>query len=322
MDGEMLTLTDEHPSDRLPREQSLKTWKVAVVDDEDDIHSLTRMVIKDLLFFGRKLELYSVHSGSEAQQLLRQHQDIVLVLLDVVMETDHAGLDLAQFIRKDLNNHLTRITLRTGQPGQAPELSTVVNYDINDYKEKTDLTSKKLIVAIYSAIRSYRDLLAIEKTKDHLKKLLRSTHELYHSHAIREFAVHVLEQLVSLLHLGEDALYVKTETPGVDGYLGKEVVVGIGCYSKYSCSTQSQLPDVMHTELDRVREEKKIIVFDDHFLAYFRAPQGSEHLLYVTGITKKEFTVENQELVCIFCEHVGKAFDSFAPKEREEYLHF
>jgi len=42
------------------------------------------------------------------------------VLLDVIMETDQAGLDLVEFIRDTLKNETVRIILRTGQPGQAP----------------------------------------------------------------------------------------------------------------------------------------------------------------------------------------------------------
>lgn len=62
--------------------------------------------------------------------------DVAVCLLDVVMETEHAGLETANAIRSMLKNTFVRIVLRTGQPGQAPEETIIAEYDINDYKEK------------------------------------------------------------------------------------------------------------------------------------------------------------------------------------------
>jgi hypothetical protein len=47
------------------------------------------------------------------------------VLLDVVMETADAGLLLVDYIRRELGLSATRIVLRTGQPGYAPEHETL-----------------------------------------------------------------------------------------------------------------------------------------------------------------------------------------------------
>ncbi|WP_108652761.1 DUF3369 domain-containing protein [Dongshaea marina] len=317
-EGEMLPLEDDS-SDNYLESEGTKPWKIAVVDDEEDIHSLTSMVVKGLTFFGRGVQLVNAFSGKEARELIRDNPDIALILLDVVMETDHEGLDVAEFVREDLKNRTVRIMLRTGQPGQAPELETVINYDINDYKEKTELTTKKLRVAIHTALRSYRDILAIEYTKKNLEKILRSTHELYHNQAIREFATHVLEQLTALLHLGNDALYYKIENDKLDDeYLSKEVLVGIGEFSQYTNHTHTELPDEFNRELEEVREKKKLMFRGDHYLAYFQSPKGSEHILYVKGIANMELTDSDRELIDVFCHHVGKAFDAFAPKENQE----
>ena len=89
----------------------------------------------------------------------------VLVLLDVVMESNHAGLDLVKTIRSDLKNHQIRLILRTGQPGEAPEEHVIRDYDINDYKNKTEVTAIKLKTLLYSALRAYRDICIIENNK-------------------------------------------------------------------------------------------------------------------------------------------------------------
>ncbi len=139
------------------------TWKLMIVDDQEDVHTMTRLVLDDFTFEGRGLTFLSAFSGQEAKERIMEHPDTAVVLLDVVMEHSRAGLDVARFIRNDASNRLTRIILRTGQPGQAPERTVVTELDINDYKQKTELTVQKLFTTVTTAIRSYRDLLSIEE---------------------------------------------------------------------------------------------------------------------------------------------------------------
>ncbi|MBF0421361.1 MAG: EAL domain-containing protein [Magnetococcales bacterium] len=146
------------------------SWQVLVVDDEPDVHQLTRMVLRGLRFDGRGVEIISGFSGREACALMAQHADVAVLLLDVVMETDQAGLEVVRYVRQTLKNGFVRIVLRTGQAGQAPEPEVISQYDINDYREKTELTSQKLITAVTTALRAYRDLRTIEHLATHLKK--------------------------------------------------------------------------------------------------------------------------------------------------------
>ena len=141
-------------------------WKVLIVDDEEDVHSITKTVFSNFNFRGRSIKFFNAYSAKEAKDIINKEENIALILLDVVMEEDDSGLKLVKYIREDVNNHITRIILRTGQPGYAPEENVIVDYDINDYKEKTELTSTKLISTVISAIRGYHDLVIIhEKDK-------------------------------------------------------------------------------------------------------------------------------------------------------------
>ena len=133
-------------------------WKVLVIDDEEGIHGITRMVFRGYEFEQRPIELISAMSGAEARDLLVQHPDIALTLLDVVMETDSEGLTLVEYIRNDLNNRDIRIILRTGHPGYAPEAQVIVNYDINDYLSKAELSASRLLTSVVVGLRSYRDI--------------------------------------------------------------------------------------------------------------------------------------------------------------------
>ncbi len=137
----------------------LKEWKLLIVDDEDDVHRITRLALTGLRYDGLKIKFLSAYSGEEACKILSENNDIALVLLDVVMETDHAGLDVADYVRNDLHNDIVRIVLRTGQPGQAPEDEILDRYDIDDYREKTDLTAQKLRTLARCSFNSYKDKL-------------------------------------------------------------------------------------------------------------------------------------------------------------------
>jgi diguanylate cyclase (GGDEF)-like protein len=166
-------------------------WKVILVDDEQQVHEVTRLALKNFKFEGRSLEIISAYSGQEAQAILDQHPDTAVLLLDVVMETNHAGLDLIKHIREDLNNLLVRIIIRTGQPGEAPESSVIQGYDINDYKTKTELTQQKLLSTLVTAIRSYRDISTLE---DNRRQTLSFNERLQGFNRILETSVQVRTQ--------------------------------------------------------------------------------------------------------------------------------
>ncbi len=145
-------------------------WKVLIVDDEEDIHQVTRLVLSNFSFDGRSLRFISAYDSEQAKEVLEENPDIAVLLLDVVMDGDDAGLRLVKHIRNVLENPYIRIILRTGQPGRAPENKVILEYDINDYKEKTELTAQKLFTTMVSAIRSYRDIMTIERNRREMEE--------------------------------------------------------------------------------------------------------------------------------------------------------
>ena len=138
--------------------QELPTVTMLIVDDEPGIHDVTRLALAGFTFQGHRLEMLCALSAAEARAILEQRDDVAVMILDVVMESETAGLDLVQVIRRELGNADVRIILRTGQPGQAPEEKVIVDYDINDYKAKSELTRSHLLTSVYSALRSWRDI--------------------------------------------------------------------------------------------------------------------------------------------------------------------
>lgn len=146
-------------------------WRVLIVDDEPDVHTATEFAMRDLVVEGRPLALLHAHSASEALALVAADADIAVVLLDVVMETADAGLQLVRRIRNELGRTALRIILRTGQPGYAPELETLRSFDINDYRTKEELTRERLFGSLTAAIRSYKLIDETMRQRDELQRL-------------------------------------------------------------------------------------------------------------------------------------------------------
>lgn len=137
-------------------------WTVLLVDDDPEIHEVTRMVLADATFANRPIGLASAFSAAEAKTYLATHPDTALILLDVVMEADHAGLELVRHTREIIRNRDVQIVLRTGQPGMAPERDVIVQYDINGYFLKTELTAQKLTSIVVAGLRAYQYIKALQ----------------------------------------------------------------------------------------------------------------------------------------------------------------
>ncbi|MBM0744022.1 MarR family transcriptional regulator [Phormidium sp. CLA17] len=180
--------------------QPEQSWKILIVDDDIEVHEVTKLALSDFIFENKPLTFISAYSGQEAKQIIQTHPNIAIIFLDVVMETEDAGLQIIQYIREELGNSLVRIILRTGQPGQAPETVVAANYGIDDYKTKTELTSNKLFISVVTALRVFSTLMQMRELSQGLKleltKYQQVEADLQHSGKQREKAG-VLSQAVT-----------------------------------------------------------------------------------------------------------------------------
>ena len=195
----------DEPPDTPP---SGPNWRVLIVDDEIDVHQTTVFAMRGLEVLGRTIEFLHAYSAAEACRLLATEKDIAVALLDVVMEEVDAGLSLARTIRDTLGLHELRIVLRTGQPGYAPEMDVIRDYDINDYKTKSDLTRIKLYTTLTAAIRSYNQLHIIAASRRGLDLIVRGSAKLMAERGINEFASGVITQITGLLGLPPEGLII------------------------------------------------------------------------------------------------------------------
>ncbi|HVY45693.1 MAG TPA: response regulator, partial [Minicystis sp.] len=185
-------------------------FRVLVVDDEPDIHAVTKLSLRGLKHDGRGVELLSAASAKEALETLRANPDVAVVLLDVVMESDSAGLDACRAIRGELGNRFARILLRTGQPGVAPERQTIDDYDIDGYLPKAEISSTKLYSAVRTALRAYAELVELERHRQTLDALHACVVGLRSYAALKQTLERVLETVVAICPAPLAVLHLET----------------------------------------------------------------------------------------------------------------
>jgi len=204
-------------------------WRLLIVDDDESVHSISRVVLSEMHFRGRPVEILSAFSGREAAALLRARDDVAVVLLDVVMEEDDAGLKLVREIREDIGNRSLRIILRTGQPGQAPERQVILDYDINDYKSKAELTAQKLFTSTIAALRGYADIVALEQSRRGLERIIDAAPKLFSRLDLDGFAAGLLSQIGEIVGPNDSVLIVPR--PEADGSALARVVGAAGAFA-------------------------------------------------------------------------------------------
>jgi signal transduction histidine kinase/CheY-like chemotaxis protein len=311
-EAEFITLLEDDAPP--PATSHAQPWKVAVIDDDPAVHDGTRFALQEYDLHGRGLELLSARSAAEARDLLRAHPDMAVILLDVVMETESAGLDLVEFVREELKNETVRIILRTGQPGQAPERRIVVDYDINDYKAKTELTADKLFTALTAALRSYEQLLKLVETRRGLEIIIDAAATLFDFRSLQRLAEGVLTQLSSLMDVDCAGILVLREGSG-DGKL--LVLAGSGCYSDFALPEGSRPLDEDLQLLILEAFGKRCHDFTaGRYLLYIGTGSGRE--LIVLMDAEKKLSDTDKALVEVFCSRLAAAFDNVTLYEKLE----
>jgi len=283
-------------------------WHVLIVDDEPGVHDVTRLVLGAFRFEHRPLKFHHAYSGLEARKILADRSDLAVVLLDVVMETEQAGLEIVRFIREQLKNQFIRIVLRTGQPGQAPEHDVIANYDINDYKDKTELTAQKLATTMYATLRAYRDVMIIEANKRGLERVIQSSSQIFSAQKSHEFASAVLQQLTSLVGVEKGALYCRigNHEPTPEHFV---VSAATGDYEKFVAeNADDSLPPRIVGSLRSAYDQRSNVFENDHYVLYFSDSKRSESLLYI-GETWNLSRLD-YKLVELFCTNVSIAFEN------------
>jgi signal transduction histidine kinase/DNA-binding NarL/FixJ family response regulator len=304
-DDDIVQLVDD--GDERPLPDHGRRWKIAIIDDEPAVHDGTRFALADYRLNGQGIEILSAYSAAEGRQLMRSNSDVAVVLLDVIMESDTAGLDLVEFIRRELKNETVRIILRTGQPGQAPERRVIVDYDINDYKAKTELTADKLFTALTAALRGYQQLQRMVETRRGLEIIIEAASTLFDFKSMQRLAEGVLTQIASLLNVDCAGILVLREPR--DSQESFSVLAGSGCYSRFIGTDASQMIDHdLHRLVQEAFVRRRHEFSARHSVLYINTLSGREVVVVLEAA--RQLSDTDRALVEIFCSRLSIAFDN------------
>ncbi|MGH8085067.1 MAG: DUF3369 domain-containing protein [Lysobacter sp.] len=278
-------------------------WKLLLVDDDPEVHAVTQLVLGNFRFQDHPLEILSATSEAEARQLLAEHADIAVVFLDVVMEHDRSGLLLVEHIRRELGNHDIRIVLRTGQPGQAPEQDVVSRYDINDYREKTELTAQKLYTTLFAALRGWRDIQTIRASKRGLERVISASARTFGNEHHDGFRTTVLAQLDRLVE-GASTLCVAVDNRAPA--LPLTATAATGRLRDYRDSPlRDALPAHQLESLQSALDDRAHRFADDHYVLYFRDSASDGELLFLGQVDR--LSELDHKLLELFASNVSIA---------------
>ncbi|MCK5295103.1 MAG: DUF3369 domain-containing protein [Arcobacteraceae bacterium] len=295
-------------SDNKKKEINTYNWKILVVDDEPEVHAITKSVLKKFEFEDKGLDILSAYSGKEALEILKNNSDISLVLLDVVMETDDAGLKVAKAIREDLKNDVVRIVLRTGQPGSAPEKDVIRDYDINDYKEKTELTSSKLYTTVMASLRASRDIYTIKQNKIGLQKIIEASASIFNKQSLILFVEGVLTQVVSLLDL-KHGLSTRKINSGFFATLEDGQFKLLATTGEFKdCDDYNIMTPEAFDLLNRAYEEKKSFFDGTAYVGFFESTNKKSIFLYLNGCER--LGTVDRDLLQVFANNIAIAFEN------------
>ncbi len=282
-------------------------WRVLIIDDEKDVHSATTFALRNTEVVGRPLEFLNATSAREARDMLKSHTDIAVILLDVVMETPNAGLDLVSLIRDELGIKDTRIILRTGQPNQAPEIEVIRDYDINDYKLKSELTQSRLFAALTTAIRSYKQIQTIEAGKKSLAMIVKSSADLLTEKGLHEFAQGVILHLSGLLSISPEGLICARRRDRNDS--DTKIIAAAGHFQPLINKPLSDLDeqDAQNCLLECLDSQRNI--YNKHGIAlYLGSEERGDMACFVCSAAELDEVDEN--LLELFCSNITICADN------------
>lgn len=286
-------------------------WKILIVDDDEDIRTITKFNLKDFEFDNRKLMFLEADSAESAKSVIAEHPDIALMLIDVVMETDDAGLKLVEYIRQDLHMSLTRLVIRTGQPGMAPERYVIDNFDIDDYKDKTELTMDKLYTTVRSAIKSYRELKAIDMNRVGLRKVIDAAPEIYQisKTSLSQFFDGILSQIIGLCYLNESAL-ISTIDGMVVTFAGEDVKIesGTGDF-EHREKNKSRVDHISSSCINMLLKGEKPVGFREGSLI-FPLVIEEEAVGFIYLESEHELSQQDRSLIEVFTNQCSNALQT------------
>ncbi|KAB2897435.1 MAG: EAL domain-containing protein, partial [Burkholderiaceae bacterium] len=244
-----LAASSPHPGST----QQLPQWHILVIDDDPEVHASIRAALEGAALFGRSLAIAHARPDAEIRPLLLRKPDWALVMLAIEADGVDRGLGLMPFIRHAAGMRSTQIVLRTSQPGHVPDLSALLQYDVHDYRTKSELTQDRWLALVAKALHSYQQHCAIEASRRSLELIARSSAVLLQETALSAFASTVVAQLATLLDMPNAGIFCTRDTARQHPD-SCHVLAATGRFAEFTASSafplgESRLPQLLHRAL-------------------------------------------------------------------------
>jgi response regulator RpfG family c-di-GMP phosphodiesterase len=294
------------------KKTGLAPWKILIVDDDDQVHLITRQALKRFTFQDKNLEFFSAYSAEEARKYLAaaEHK-FAIILLDVVMEEDDSGLKLADFIRYECRNSYSRIILRTGQPGVAPEYSVIKDYDIDAYRNKTELKQSDLESIFYTSLRSYRDINSLKAQRNNIEQLVKSITNISTTNDLPEFASVLLKQIEGFTGTDHGQLLLEpSESYAVSKGAQKTRILAMTPES-INISQDEDLHNIEGQIHDLI--EKSLLIGKDikehpYYIHYQKTQRNNEIIMALKS--REPLSDEDEKLLNLFSTNVSLSYEN------------
>ncbi|MGE5386835.1 MAG: EAL domain-containing protein [Betaproteobacteria bacterium] len=306
-EDEFLRFDEDGLGDK-PPSRPRTAWRILIVDDDRDVHQATIYALHGISILERPLEFLHAYSAAQAIEILRCERNVAVILLDVVMEADDAGLKAVDVIRNTLGLANPRIVLRTGQPGYAPEIETIRRYDINDYKTKSELTRSRMYTTLTTAVRSYDQLCRLEASRYGLERIVAASNQFISQTGVHEFSSGVITQIAAFMGVEPEGMVcVRAPTPEVSGVC--HVMSATGRFSRFMGRKLEEVddPQVVDSLLRCLRERRNLVELG-HVTLFFRGRNHHDFIAYIA--THQQPRDIDQRLLEVFCTNIAICGDN------------
>jgi EAL domain-containing protein (putative c-di-GMP-specific phosphodiesterase class I)/GGDEF domain-containing protein len=294
-------------------EQRSHTYKVLSVEDDLDYQEALINALVTLNYDDKDVEILTANSAREAIKVIAKNPDISVILLDVIMEADDAGLRLVDTIRDGIGNDLVRIVLLTGQSGVAPVNDIMKNYDIDDYWSKPDLTHDHLQTIILSNLRTWHHLKDMKEARHGMQMLVESSQRLATKRDILAYTQSILEEVSQLLNMktGGIVCFSSGFDHGVEQAL---IVAASGDLAHYSHQYLGNVLDdkELMVCISKACQAKQHVFIEGYSILFFanKELEGKECILLVK--LDRELLPNDLNLLQVMCENINVGFRNVA----------
>lgn len=137
-----------------PPEPDRPNWKIMLVTNDAQFIQQIQLSLQNFTFDNKPLTWIYADWQAAARESILTHPDTAVILLELADD----GWSLVQYIREELQNQLVRIIGLVDKREELPDLEVIAAADINDCQIKDSLKQKQGAIALYRALKSYREV--------------------------------------------------------------------------------------------------------------------------------------------------------------------